>query len=319
MDEPTTDSGTDQTIDVAASAERIGESLWGASPDSHRQDPPEPSPNPAEPTQAPTNPVRTYDVPKSWKREMHEPWSKMSPETQAYVIEREEQLHKGFSTFRPIQDALAPHQDFLSRSNVAPAQAVASLLSAQRRLVEGTDEQRWAAFQELAKYLGHDQRLATLHAQTDAGATIDPTMKALQQRVESMEQQAKAQWEAQVAKIRDDNMKAVDAFAADTKAHPYFDEVGHELSILISQGYSLQDAYDTAVRMNPAVHAKEQARVLTEHEAKLKENARLSSLPKKKAASVNIKSNGDGSEPTEPIGTLEDTIRSVHKTILARA
>jgi hypothetical protein len=279
----------------------------------------EPVPAPTQEAQPTQEPIKTYDVPKSWKREMHEHWGKVTPEAQAYIIEREKQLLDGFQSFRPIQDALTPHQEFLSRANIAPAQAVASLLHAQRRLVEGTDEQRWQAFQELAKHLGHDKRLAQPQAQTAAAQPMDPAMQTLQQRVEAMEAQAKAQWEAQVNEIRTANMKAVDAFAADTKAHPYFDEVGTEMSILISQGYSLQEAYDTAVRMNPAVYAKEQARVLTEHEAKLKENARLAALPKKKAASVNIKSNGDGPEPTEPVGTLEDTIRSVYRAKLTRA
>ena len=97
-----------------------------------------------------------------------------------------------------------------------------------------------------------------------------------------------------------------------------FDEVADEIALLVSQGKSLQDAYDTAVWMNPVTRAKEQARLTSEHEAKLKETARLEALPKKRATSVNVK-NGDAARtPTEPVGSLEDTIRETHRAIRAR-
>jgi hypothetical protein len=91
------------------------------------------------------------------------------------------------------------------------------------------------------------------------------------------------------------------------------------MQLFIRQGASLQEAYDKAVRINDAVFQKEQARILTEHEAKLKETARLAALPKKKAASVNLSSDRDGPEPTEPLGTMEDTIKKTLKQIRQRA
>lgn len=327
---------SEDTIDYEASADRIGsmlgEDLLGA--DYHAPtEPPAPPDQPAqvEPaTQAPpmaappasTSASQDFDVPKSWKKEMHPHWQNVTPEAKAYIIEREKQLLDGFSTFRPIQDALAPHQDYLSRAGIAPAQAVGTLINAQRRLTEGTDEQRWASFKELAKHLGFEQRMsqaAQAPMSGEAPPQIDPALQSVQQRLEAMEQRARQEMEAKKAAIYDENLKQVQAFAADTKAHPYFDDVADEVAMLIEKrGLSLQDAYPIAVRMNPAVWAKEEARLLTEHEAKLKENARLNSLSKRKASSVNIKSNGDGAEPTEPIGSLEDTIKGVARSIRER-
>lgn len=324
MEDHASDTST-ATMDRDALVDRIGDML-GEDLIGKRQTEPvetpglEPTAAQPEPPPEPTpQPVQTYEVPKSWKREMHEHWGKVSPEAQAYIIEREKQLLDGFQTFRPIQDALTPYQDYLSRRGASPAQAVAALLAAERRLTEGTIEQRRAAYQELGRNLKLLDDAIQQQQNGQPQTPVDPAVQTLQQRLDAMEQQVRAERDAKINQIRTENQKAVDAFAADTKAHPYFDEVANEIAILVSQGYSLQDAYDKAVWMNPVTAEKEKARLLTEAEAKWKENARLAALPKKKAASVNIQSDRDGPEPTEPVGTLEDTIKSELKKIRARA
>lgn len=323
MDPNASDTSQTATMDYDAAADRIGASL-GEDLIGRQSEPTEtPGLEPARETKATTpesapspQPVQTYDVPKSWKREMHEHWGKVTPEAQAYIIEREKQLLDGFQTFRPIQEAIAPYQDLLTRSNLPPAQAVALLLNAQRRLTEGPVEQRRAAYQELGRNLRLiDEAMTQPGAQTQP---VDPVVQTLEQRLNAMEAQAQAEREYKINLIREENTKIVNAFADDTKAHPHFDEVANEIAILISQGLSLQDAYDKAVWMNPVTAEKEKARLLTEAEAKWKENARLSSLPKRKAASVNIQSDADGREPTEPVGSIEDTIRSAHRALKGR-
>lgn len=318
MSELATDSSA-ETVDYSESIDRIsgmlGEDLIGK-----QHDPVETPGLPEEPaqTQAPVQAQapQTYEVPKSWKKEMHEHWGKVTPEAQAYIIEREKQLLDGFSTFRPVQDAITPYMDWLQRSNIRPEQAVQSLFNAHMRLTQGPMEARRAALKQLQQNLGLTEE--TPQAQEQA-APVDPSVKAIQDKLSTLEQHLQSQQEAQIQKIRSENQKLVDDFAADTKSHPYFDEVADEMAIFIRQGFSLQDAYAKAVRTNEAVWAKEQARLLTEAEAKWKESARLASLPKRKAASVNIKSERDGPEPTEPLGSIEDTIRREHKKILSRA
>lgn len=318
MSELATDSSA-ETVDYSESIDRIsgmlGEDLIGK-----QHDPVETPGLPEEPVESPA-PVQaqaqqTYEVPKSWKKEMHEHWGKVTPEAQAYIIEREKQLLDGFSTFRPVQDAITPYMDWLQRSNIRPEQAVQSLFNAHMRLTQGPMEARRAALKQLQQNLGLTEE--TPHVQEQA-APVDPSVKAIQDKLSTLEQHLQSQQEAQIQKIRSENQKLVDDFAADTKSHPYFDEVADEMAIFIRQGFSLQDAYAKAVRTNEAVWAKEQARLLTEAEAKWKENARLASLPKRKAASVNIKSERDGPEPTEPLGSIEDTISREHKKILSRA
>lgn len=308
-------SGSDD-FDYEASAARIGAML--GVPDSPAA-PDEPDEKPgietAPPVSSASAPV-TYDVPKSWKKEMHEHWGKVTPEAQAYIIEREKQLLDGFSTFRPIQDAITPYLDWLQRSNIRPEHAINSLLNAQLRLTQGPMESRRAAFEQLRKQLGFDEPTPT---NGQNGSSVAPELQAVQQELSSIKQDIEAQRQQAIQAIYNENVKKLDAFAADTAAHPYFEEVADEMAIFLRQGMSLPDAYAKAVRVNEAVWAKEQARLLTEAEAKWKENARLASLPKKKAASVNIKSDKDGQEPTEPLGSIEDTIKREHAKILARS
>lgn len=316
---PTEDLASDtstESTDYSASVDRIGSMLGsdilGKSEPHESVQSEEPAPastTPANGTPAP----QTYEVPKSWKKEMHEHWGKVTPEAQAYIIEREKQLLDGFSTFRPVQDALTPYMDWLQRSNIRPEQAVRALFEAQMRLTQGPMEARKAAFKQLQQNLGLMEEAAQAQQ-----APIDPAIKTVQEKLSALEQHLQQQQEAQIQQISAANKKLVDEFAADTKAHPYFDEVADEMAIFIKQGFSLQEAYAKAVRVNEAVWAKEQARLLTEAEAKWKENARLSALPKKKAASVNIQSDQDGAEPTEPLGSIEDTIKRTHKLIRAR-
>lgn len=313
--------------DIDAAVDRIGASL-GEDYATLKEptETPGVSTQPTEPSQPaaaqdPTPAPQAFDVPKSWKKEMHPHWGQLNPTVQGYVIEREKQLLDGFSSFRPVQDALTPHLQFLKQMNIEPHRAVDALLRAQRRLTEGTIEQRRAAYKEL----GQNLQLLEEVAQADPSvgqSNMDPNLLALRQQVEALQAQATAEREAVIAQIREENKRKIDAFAEDTKAHPYFDEVADDIARFVQMGDSLQDAYEKAVWVNPVTRAKEQARAQTEHEAKLKENARLAALPKKQAASVNLQSNGDGPELTEPEPSIEDidkTIKSTHRKIKARA
>lgn len=313
------DTGT-ATIDVESMSDRIGaslgEELIGRQTEPSETPGVQEAPSPKEQAAPPTQSVpQAYEVPKSWKKDMHEKWGGIAPEAQAYIIEREKQLLDGFSTFKPIQDAISPHLEFLNRANIPVARAVASLLQAQRRLTEGTLDQRKAAYREL----GQNLQLLEEAAQAQPAIQVDPAIQSVQTKLQAIEQQLASERQAQMDRVHAENQKLVDAFWSDTKAHPYVEEVADDMAIFIRQGSSLQEAYDKAVRTNEAVYAKEQARLLTEAEAKWKEKARLDALPKRKAASVNLKSSGDGPEPTEPVGSLNDTIRSGLKAIRARS
>ena len=311
------------TMDIDAAADRIGASVFGPmsepaeTPGLSEQAAPEPEAAAPQATAPATEAPKTYDPPKSWKKEMHEYWTKLDPTVQGYFIEREEQLLNGFKQFSPLRDALQPHLDYLNKQNIQAPYAIDSLLKAHRMLTEGPIEQRRAYYQQLGKNLKIMDE--AMQAQGQQPAPVDPAVQQLQQKLSMLEDTIQQRTQREIETVKTEVQKEVDLFAADAKAHPYFDEVATDIAAFVSQGKSLQDAYDMAVWANPVTRAKEQARLLTEHEAKLKENARLTALPKKKAAGVNVRSSGEGTAPTEPVGSLEDTIRSVHRELRGRA
>lgn len=310
------------TFDVEAASARIGESLFGSSPEPAEareeqvaEQPVRNSP-PTQPLQAAPSPEPSADLlppPKSWRQDMHPHWGKMPKEAQQYYVEREKQMLDGMQQYRRIQDVLTPFEPLLSQKGVSVYDWVQGLVNAERMLTQGTPEQRQAAYRKLGEQLGFAN-------QPEQNQTpVDPMVKQLQDKIAMIESGLTAQQQAVYNETKSKIQTEVDVFAADTKAHPYFDEVADDMQVFLRQGLSLQDAYDRAVWANPATRTKEQARALTEHEAKLKENARLSSLPKKKAASVNVRNADSNRTPTEPVGSIEDTIKAQLREIRQRA
>jgi hypothetical protein len=319
---PSTDTTSESNYDIESASARIGESLFGAQVDSARTEThEEESPADKKPALSPQTPSGTAEqtavdslpAPKSWKREMHQYWEKMPKEAQQYYNERERQMLDGMQEFRKIQSVIAPFEPQLSQRGITAYDWIRGLANAEVMLTSGTAEQRRAAYDKLGKQLG-------LSAPPAEQAQVDPVIKQLQERQEEIEGWLKNQQAAIFNEVRTKAKNQVDAFAAD-KAHPYFDEVAGEVYALLHSDpeMSLQDAYDRAVWANPVTRAKEQAAALTAHEAKLKESARLNSLPKKKATSVNVRSADVARTPTEPVGSMEDTIREKLREIRTRA
>ena len=64
---------------------------------------------------------------------------------------------------------------------------------------------------------------------------------------------------------------------------------------------------------------KENARLQKETEAKLREKSRTEAIAARKASSTNVRSRDTNRAPTEPLGTMEDTMRAVLKESRERA
>lgn len=311
-----------------ATVDRIGEAVYGPSSDpgegpgmnevtSAHEDEAAPSSVAPASTDASTSPT-VYEPPKSWKQEMHPYWQKTDPKVQSYYLEREKQMLDGLEQYKTdatyakqLRESLAPYRQTIQQLGLNEIQAAKSLFQADHLLRHAPPEQKRAYAQQLLKNYGID-----LAASTESATSGDPIIDKLQQRLDAIQQRMTEQdrldlerHQEEVAVRHASIMKDLNAFADDTAAHPYFDEVAYEIATFVSSGKSLQDAYDAAVWTNPVTRQKELARVQTEHEAKLKETARVSVPPKKRATGVNVRANDHGSTQTEPLGTLEDTIK----------
>ena len=261
------------------------------------------------------------EAPKTWPKEMHPHWQKTPKEVQEYWDTREKQMLDGLGQYKEgatfgkaVATAVTPYLADLRAQNVDVPTAVKFLLDANRQLTSGSQESRQAAYRNLGTRLG----LAPNTANTEEAAPVDPHIQALQQQLTQIQSGLTAQQQAAHAEAKGRVSKDVDAFWSDP-AHPYADEVAADMVPFIQQGFDLPTAYTKATRANDVTWAKEVARIQTETEAKLKENARLTALPKKQAAGVNVRSRESRHAPTEPLGSLEETIRSTWAEQRSRA
>lgn len=309
-DEPA-DSGTE--FDLDAGVESIAKDIFPPTPEPEAEAAHEEvaaaAPETPAATPAATETPQSRPAPKAWPKDMHEHWPKLDPKVQGYLETREKQMLDGLGQYKTdatfgknLRDAIAPYRPIIAAAGLDETTAVQTLLNAHYRLTQGPQESRLAAYQELGKNLG----LVT--GDTSSSAT-DPALKAVLDRMHSLESTVLARDQAAMTEAQTRIAKEVDAFASDP-GHAYFDEVADDVVAMIRAGFSLQDAYDKAVWANPVTRQKELARLNTENEKKLRENARLDALKAEKAKSTNIRGRETERAPTEPLGSMEDTMRS---------
>lgn len=309
-------------IDINAASDTIGADLGLTSVEDDpppADDPPAGDPPAGDPPADPpvtAAPVREF--PKSWTKDQQAVWDTMSDAAKDQVLKREKQIVEGLDAYKDnatygktMREAIKPFEGYLQSQNVDATKAVQYLLGAHYRLTQGTPESKLAAYQELGKNLG-------LTPADPNQPPADPTVNAALDRISKLEQSLTARQQAELNEARGRVSKEVEAFASDP-AHPYFDEVSDDITIYIGAGMSLQDAYERAVWANPVTRAKEQARVAEDTEKKLRENARLNALKARKASSTNVKSRDTTRAPTEPLGTMEDTMKETLAVIRERA
>jgi hypothetical protein len=256
--------------------------------------------------------------PKSWAKEKHEVWAKMPPEAQEYYETREKQMLDGLEQYKgghefasQLRKAFEPFAPSLKASGINEVQAVQTLLNAHYRLTSGTPDQRAAAYKELGRNLGLVEK--------DPNAPADdPKVKALEERQAKLEQSLTQREQADLNAAKERVAKEVQAFASDPK-NPYFDQVSEDIVRLLNTGLALPDAYEKAVWANPVTRAKEIARVQTEEQAKLQAKAKEEAEAARKARSTNVRSADTRKAPTEPLGSMEDTMRETLRKIQSRA
>ena len=194
----------------------------------------------------------------------------------------------------------------LDSMGVSDTDAVKYLLNAQYQLTNGTESQRKAAYERIGAELGFITQQAAEQSQTP----LDPAVKQLQQELNEIRSTLTAKQQAELREAQAKANSEVEAFASDT-ANPYFGEVAQDMVQFINAGLSLKDAYDRAVWANPGTRAKEQARLQTEAAAKLKEKAKPEADAARRATSTNVRGAESRREPTEPLGSMEDTMKQV--------
>ena len=246
-------------------------------------------------------------APQSWKKEMHEKFATLDPEVQEYIEQREEQMRKGLekdrtdaNMGRTMRDIMTPHAMTLKQQGIDEPTAVKYMLTMHDKLSNGTVEQRTQALQQMAAAYKLD------------GTNTSPTEAQLAQRLEAIESNLARSHQEALQATKASIEKTVDAFASE---HPHFDDLSDDIAKLITVGYELEDAYEKALWANPLTRQKELDRIEKEKSGKVKELRKAEVDKAKKAKSINVRGRTTDKASTAPLGTMDDTMDEVLRSI----
>ena len=305
-DEAIADSG----IDMEAATAEMGDMFPSAEePEIEAEAAPEIEPEkPAEETPE----IRT--APQSWKKEMHEAWTALTPEMQDQIELRETQMKEGLEKDRGdanlgkiMRDTMAPYSDLLKQQNVDEPTMIRNMMNAHYKLSTASPEEKTQLFNQLAESYGINP--------TGETTQVDPVIKQLQDELNGIKSNLNQKDQATLQEARTRVESEVEAFASE---HPMFDELSDDMLPYLNAGFSLTDAYEKATWANPVTRQKEQQRITEEGEKAALEKANEKVAKAKKASSTNVRSRDTSTAPTEPTGTMEDTMHETLREIKNR-
>ena len=323
MDE-NADSGSE--IDMDAAMDSISSDLFGKEPEEEtteevteatpvEEETEEVKAEPEESTEEKTEESRS--PPQSWRKEMHEFWKGLDPAVQTYVEQREQQMHDGLekdrgdaNLGRTMRDVMSPYSEMLKNQGIDEPVMVRNLMNAHYRLSTADEAGKRDLINQIAQ---------SYNISLDGEAPkVDPALKAIQDKVNSLESHLTAAQQATLQEARGRVEKDVEVFASDP-AHEFFDEVSEQIVPLINAGYSLEDAYQNAIWLNPVTRQKEIDRTANDAAEKAEKTAKQEAEKARKAKSANVRGRDTVRASTEPTGTIDDTLRETYREIQNRS
>lgn len=292
-----------------------------------------PAGDPAKPEAAQAKPDATSpatpapgpdDPPRTWRKEAQAEWATLSPTIKAEIRKREEDAFQGIEGYKEaanfgnsVRDVLRPYMPILQQHNIDPRQQIQGLMNSHYTLAFGAPEAKVALIQQILKDYKIDPATLGLGGEP---AYVDPAVQSLQEKIQALESASTQERAARAAAERAELQRTVDNFLSAKDKYPYAEELINDMIPLLNSRVcnTLEEAYDKALWGNPAVRAKEQARVQAEADAKrqAEESARREKLAK--ASRVNVRSSPRSGSAAAPLGSMDDTLNETLRTIQAR-
>jgi len=214
--------------------------------------------------------IQAPDMPKSLKLEMKAHWEKAPPELRQAIAQREADFERGINNYKSrdaeakaITDLFQPYEWMLRNENATPATAIAPLLQTAALLRTGTPQQKSQAVAQMIQQfqIPLDQIASHFNGQAQPQ---DNHYNQLAQQVQQLTQHiTQSQYEAQ-KQNESRALSVIQQFAADP-ANAHFEAVQDRMLSLLqaphilgdtglmSEREKLQLAYDTAIRLDPAI------------------------------------------------------------------
>lgn len=289
---------------------------------------PAPTPAPApvtDPAAKPSDPAASNIAPapgaypKTWRQtpELQAKWATLDPDLKAEVARREDDMYKGLDQYKAdasigksIKQITAPYDHILRHHNINPLQQIQGLMKAHHDLAMGTPEMRVAMFRQLAADYNVDLTAAATEAPWE-----DPQVKALRlenQRLQSEQQRITNESRQSTTKVLEQQLDGFFARFPDAK------ELGLDMVPFVNQGFTLEEAREKAMWVNPVTRAK----LLERQQADAAEASRKAEADRVAAAraatSANVKTSSRSGTATGPTGSMEDTMMETLQAIKAR-
>ena len=254
-------------------------------------------PEPEAPQEA-TRPQR--DPWKSWKKEAAAELSKLPSNIQNFIIERQEQFHRGIEQYKEaanyaktIDKSIHQYKDYLNQLGVTPEVAFPNLLKTEHTLRMGSPQEKAEMLQKLAHDYGIDLgQLASL--------PYDANLHQLKSQLDYTKSQLEASNSFRQSHEDAQIQGHIEDFA---QGREFFEDVRLLMADLLDRGLAtdLDDAYAKAVRMDESVFAKSQSRTRLTQADQAAKAAR--------AAAVSVKGSPVGGKTQAAPTSTEDAVR----------
>lgn len=262
--------------------------------------------------------------PQSWSATAKDNWATLPRAIQEEVDRRERDVQRAFreraeqtNVLEPLAQAIQPYSQKLALRGVHPAAAVQQLLAVQDLLESNPIE----GIAHVARAYGVDLRqYATAFAQ--AQQPVDPNVAAANDRIGKLESMLTS-WQQGAQQQEQARINAeVQAFAADSRSHPYFEHVRMRMADLMGKGAAdtLAQAYKIACAENEDItRAMSQSSRQAEQAARRRAEAQTADRARRAAVSVHGSPYGGGQAPRsgKPL-SVRDAIASAMEQVAER-
>jgi hypothetical protein len=266
-------------------------------------------------------------APLSWTADMKAKWETLPPDVQTYVARRDKESHEAITragqyvkslgqvveAYEPLGQVITAYQDDFARRGMPPAQGIAVLLDAQRRL----DADPVGGLVQIGLMYGIDLRQALQGqganpqgGQPAPAAQASPwdneALRPVLDQVGLHQRWIAAQEQAREEAIGTELQHTIADFA---DGKQFFDEARPLMAALLRGGQAndLAEAYDMAVNAKPDIRRRIQADQRRTEQDKRTMDARSKADQARRAASVNVRSVPIGANPK----TMDDTLTEI--------
>ena len=265
-------------------------------------------------------------APESWSAAAKDTFHSLPRLAQDEILRRESDMQRGLqqraeqiNALEPLARAIAPYAQKYAIRGIPLAQRAEQLFAIEDYL----DRDPLGALAFVARSYGVDLRqyATAMQQQVQQNQSQDPHVNQLTQRLdayERREQQAQqAYQQAEMGRIQSE----VDAFRADTAAHPHFEAVRPTMAQLMERGIcaTLQDAYEQACWASPAVRQQMlDARQRTDAQSRARFEKEAADRARRAGVSVSGSPSGAGSSARNGKLSRRDAIAAAYEQVVSR-